>query len=437
MSKTYVVKQQSEIGAFAFIVLVVGIVFITNLLLNLGADERYVQEVRNTANLLRRVFPEGEPLYTKAVETAFYAYMIKNELKQQYGSNVQILVNLMKGNISVPAYHLILGSLAKYILALGFIKGFTLKVFKLAFFVPLMLTVAVILRRKLGFLRDIADELYARLYDPFGDRGIRTVLKVLRANPVPASIAHHLPERGGLLKHSLNVAISASDRAVERGIDPKSTYLAGLLHDVGKLKVYIYDPEKKTYRSTGANHELMNKVTMKELERRFGIRVPSDERVWEVVREADREVTLKELKEAKIDIRPVIEQALRELNVNGIEGKKHDGWYREDLPFAVILAHALNRKVTELLKEQDPCLPLSEEPDHAGVHVVAYANPYRGVIYTELNGKKADELGLFDARVGNEIFRAVYLIRKEVIPEEVLLRWGSSAYDIEILERKR
>ncbi|MDQ7082131.1 MAG: hypothetical protein Q9N34_03430 [Aquificota bacterium] len=38
---------------------------------------------------------------------------------------------------------------------------------------PLILTAAVVLRRKLGFLRDIADELYARLYDPFGDRDIR------------------------------------------------------------------------------------------------------------------------------------------------------------------------------------------------------------------------------------------------------------------------
>lgn len=437
MSKTYVVKQQSELGAFAFIVFVIGIIFITNLLINLGADEKYVLEIRNTAQLLRRFFPEGEPLYTKAVETATYAYLIKNELKEQYGSNVQILVNLMKGNISVPVSHLILGSLAKYVLALGFIKGFTLKVFKVAFFVPLILTAAVILRRKLGFLRDIADELYARLYDPFGDRDIRTVLKVLRANPVPASIIHHLPERGGLLKHSLNVAIRAADKAGRAGLNPREAYLAGLLHDVGKLKVYVYDLERGTYRSTGASHELMNRVVMKELERRFGVRVPSDERVWELVKEADREVTVEELKEMKTDISSVIEQALRELNINGIEGKKHDGWYKETLPFVVILAHALNRTVTRLLREQDPALPLSEEPDHAGVHVLAYANPYRELIYTEFGGKKADELGLFDARIGSEVFRAVYLVRKEAVPEEALLRWGSTSYDIEVLERKR
>jgi len=435
VSKTYVVKQQSELGAFAFIVFVIGIIFITNLLINLGADKKYVLEIRNTAEFLRRFFPEGEPLYTKAVETATYAYLIKSKLKEQYGSNVQILVNLMKGNISVPVSHLILSPLAKYVLALGFIKGLTIKVFKVALFVPLIITAIVILRRKLGFLRDIADELYARLYDPFGDRDIRTVLKVLKANPIPASIIHHLPERGGLLKHSLNVAIRAADKAGRAGLNPREAYLAGLLHDAGKLKVYVYDPERGTYRSTGASHELMNRVVMKELERRFGVRVPSDEMVWELVKEADREETLKELKEMKIGISSVIEQALRELNINGMEGKKHDGWYKESLPFVVVLAHALNRAVTRLLKEQDPSLPFSEEPDHTGVHVMAYANPYEGFIYMEFKGRKADELGLFDARIGSEVFRAVYLIRKSVVSEELLFRWGNTPYDIEILER--
>ncbi|HID04653.1 MAG TPA: HD domain-containing protein [Aigarchaeota archaeon] len=436
MSKTYV-KQQSELGAFAFILFVVGIIFITNLLINLGADEKYVLEVKSTAELLRKFFPEGEPLYTKAVETATYAYLIKNELRERYSSNVQILVNLMKGSISVPVSHLILGSLAKYVLALGFIKGLTLKVFKVALFAPLILTAAVILRKKLGFFRDIADELYARLYDPFGDRDIRTVLKVLRANPVPASIIHHLPEKGGLLKHSLHVAIRAADKAGRAGLNPREAYLAGLLHDAGKLKVYVFDPERGTYRRAGANHEVMNRMVMKELDKRFGVRVPSDENVWELVKEADREVTVEELKEMKMDISSVIEQALRELNINGIEGKKYDGWYKETLPFVAILAHAMNRVVTRLLRERDPALPLSEEPDHAGVHVLAYANPYRKLIYTEFEGKRADELGLFDARIGTEVFRAVYLVKKEAVPGETLLRWGNTPYDIEVLERKR
>ncbi len=436
-SKTYTVKQQSEAGAFAFIVLILGIVFIANVLLNIGADEEYVSEVKNTAEFLRRFFPEGEPLYTEAVEAAAYTYMIKNELREKYGSGVNMLVNLIKGNISVPVSHLILGTLAKYILAIGLIKGFTLKIFKVILLIPLLFGVMVALRKKIGFLREIADELYARLYDPFGDRDIRVVLKVLRANPVPASIIHHLSEKGGLLKHSINVAVAASDKAIKRGADPKEAYLAGLLHDIGKIKVYVYDPESKTYRSTGANHKLMNKITVRELERRFNIRVPSDERIWELVREADREVTLKELREIRIDVSPVIERALREINVNGIEGKKHDGWYRKDLPFVIVLAHALNRKVTALLKESDPALPISEEPDHTGVHVIAYTNPYGSVIFKEIDGKKADDLGLFDARIGNEIFRAVYLIKKESIPEELLIRWGNSPYEVEILERKR
>ncbi|MDQ7082132.1 MAG: HD domain-containing protein [Aquificota bacterium] len=71
-------------------------------------------------------------------------------------------------------------------------------------------------------------------------------------------------------KHSLNVAIRAADKAGQAGLNPRDAYLAGLLHDAGKLKVYVFDSERGTYHSTGASHELMNRIVMKELERRFG-----------------------------------------------------------------------------------------------------------------------------------------------------------------------
>ena len=435
MSRTYMVRQQSELAAFALVVLLIGMVFTVNLFLNFGADKEYVAEIKEIATTLRKYFPEGEPLYTKAEETAANAYQVKKKLKELYSSNVEILVNLIKGNISIPVSHLILGMLAKYILVLGFIKGFTLKVFKIAVFIPLVLGGLALFGKKLVFLQDVYNEIFARFYDPFGDKDIRTVLKVLRANPVPASIVHHLSEKGGLLEHSINVAIKASDKAAKEGIDPKDAYLAGLLHDVGKLKVYVYDAPKKTYRSVGIDLDLMNRIVMNEIKERFGIRIPSDERVWEIVKQADREATAEELKKYKIDIQTVVEQALRELNINGIEGRKYDGWVREDLPFVVVLAHAINRKVTILLKEKDKGLPIPEDPDHRGVHVIAYSNPYKELIFTEYEGKKADELGLFDARIGNEVFKAVYLFKKSHIPEELLVRWGNNPYMIEILER--
>jgi len=34
-----------------------------------------------------------------------------------------------------------------------------------------------------------------------------------------------------------------------------------------------------------------------------------------------------------------------------------------------------------------------------------------------------------------ETFRGVYLIKKEVIPEELLLKWGDTNFNIEIRER--
>jgi len=431
MSRTY--TRESEWAAFGIVVIVIGIVLMTNFLLNLGADEKYVVEIRNLAEKLRLFLPEGEPLYTKAVEVATSAYVLKKGLESTYGDNVSILINLIKGNISIPVSHLFLGALAKYILALGFIKGLTVKMFKLLVVFPVVLGAILVLWGRVRTLRELKASMYARLYDPFGDRDIRTVLKILKLNPVPASIIHHNPHREGLLKHSLSVAACAADKAQDAGLDIRSAFLAGLLHDVGKLKSYVRDGNR--WKSTGANLELMNRIAMKEIEKRFGVRAPQDENVWEIVREADREVTARELKEYKYEIEPVFERALRELNINGVGGSKYDGWAKDSL--IVVLAHALNKKVTELLKELDPSLPFSEEPDVAGVHAIAYSNPYRKFILMEYDGKKADTLGLFDARVSKKIFNAVYLIKREAIPDEVRLRWGDLPYTIEILERQK
>ncbi|HID66446.1 MAG TPA: hypothetical protein EYP32_06540 [Aquificaceae bacterium] len=65
-----------------------------------------------------------------------------------------------------------------------------------------------------------------------------------------------------------------------------------------------------------------------------------------------------------------------------------------------------------------------------------YASPYDEFLVKEIEGKKADDLGLFDAKVGVETFKAVYLIKKEIIPKELLLRWGDTNFFIEIKQRK-
>jgi len=105
-------------------------------------------------------------------------------------------------------------------------------------------------------------ELKARKLAKLKDRDILNVIKVLITNPRPASINHHLSKEGGLLEHSLAVASSAVEKAKQKGISNlKDVYLAGLLHDIGKIKLYTKD-DKGHWVSTGAKQEVANQLAL-------------------------------------------------------------------------------------------------------------------------------------------------------------------------------
>lgn len=59
----------------------------------------------------------------------------------------------------------------------------------------------------------------------------------------PASTKFHLAERGGLLKHSVNVylALSSLNMMYDEHIDPASLAICGLLHDICKTNFYTQE----------------------------------------------------------------------------------------------------------------------------------------------------------------------------------------------------
>lgn len=428
-------SHQSELVAFSIVLVVLGIFLLIDFLLSF-ASQKYVIEIIKQADFFKNLFPEGQPLFNQAKKYAYMAYEIKKEFSKHYQSNVQILLAFLKGEFQLPKEHLIFAWFSKYMIGVGIIKGAFLKgsKFSLLAYVSFLSVVLIYLLRKP--LRKLYLEIKARIYDPFGDEDIRKVLKILIANPVPASISHHLASSGGLFKHSLSVAIETADSLPEPY--KKEGFLAALLHDIGKIKIYkTVCNEKCSFWKLNISQEKANKLMFNELEKRFNVKIPENQNVWDIVKETDRKVTGKELKEANFKVdKEILIEALSRLNINGIESSKYDGWYKKELPFVIVLAHALNTEVSKILLEKDPLLPLSTQPDMRGVHVIAYTSPYDEFLIKEIEGKKAEDLGLFDAKVGVETFKAVYLIKKEIIPKELLLRWGDTNFFIEIKQRK-
>ncbi len=218
----------------------------------------------------------------------------------------------------------------------------------------------------------------------------------------------------------------------------KEGFLAGLLHDIGKIKIYkSVCNEKCSYKSLKVDQELANKIALKEIQRKFNIEIPKEEDVWKVVKKADIEVTKEELRKASFKVdKELLYEVLNRLNINDyLNTGKPDGFY--DGKYLVILASALNRHVSKALLERDPILPISEEPDTFGVHVIAYSRPYNDYLILEIGGKKADDLGLFDAVVGKQKYSAVYLFDTQKIPSESIKKWGSCPYSIQIKERHK
>lgn len=67
----------------------------------------------------------------------------------------------------------------------------------------------------------------------------------------PASKGHHLAEKGGLARHSLNVTnrlIKLSDAMAIGWSRDESPYLVGMLHDLVKCQCYRLNSDGETYR---------------------------------------------------------------------------------------------------------------------------------------------------------------------------------------------
>lgn len=86
---------------------------------------------------------------------------------------------------------------------------------------------------------------YAKLSAKAMDR-----LKAIGYYDAPASKGHHLAEKGGLVRHSLNVTdrlLSLSDEMAIGWSRDESPYIVGMLHDLVKCKCYRLNDDGKTY----------------------------------------------------------------------------------------------------------------------------------------------------------------------------------------------
>ena len=427
-------ERHDNLVSFSIIVIILGVIFLFQFLLNTVMNEEKIREIYQVANFFKKILPEGEPLYSKAVEYANHAYQVQQYLKQNYDSAVKILIDFLKGSLSFPVWLIFAGAVSYYIIALGILKALTLKsVYLIGAFV--VLASAIILFHPQIFKTFIV-KVKARIYDPFGDRHIRKALEILLSNQVPASISHHNAFKGGLFQHSLEVATRAADALPEE--KQKKGFLAGLLHDIGKIKIYksVCD-EKCSYKSLKIDQELANKIALKEIQSKFKVEIPKDDEVWKVVKKTDIEVAKEELRKANFKVdEELLYEVLNLLNINDyLNTGRPDGFY--DGKYLVILASALNRLTSKALLERDPLLPISEEPDTFGVHVIAYSRPYDNYLILEVEGKKADDLGLFDVVVGKQKYSAVYVFDKNKISEQLILKWGTTPYNIHIKERRR
>jgi len=393
----------------AFIVLLMFFVFLDfymSAIPNAQKVEQYVSVVK----VLDKLFPEGRKYYLIAVDS------VSNALAQarSYGVKEPIAFLVKGGSGKV----LLMSWASKYLLAFGALYGFLYKVGFLLVVFPVLLLV-VLVYRNLSLLAPLWDWLRAFYYAPVKSWDVIKLTALHLANPVPASISHHNPKEGDLLDHSLRVARHAFRKG--EGLDKRLLALASLLHDIGKIRLYrkekfqsvsapspvAVDRQRRSgerWVSLEVNQKVVNFITQKEIQKRFNLpNIPQE--VWKVVAEADRKATEEELRKGVYKVHHLIKDVLAELEY--LKPKK-DGWRVKDKVF--VLAHAFNRKLTAKLLMEDPLLPLDLEPSSRDVHVVTYSlvADKKVPLLWEVDGKRADELGLFDLKVRDTVFHAVY-----------------------------
>jgi len=448
-------SKESENFFLGFLIVVILFAVILDWLTS-AVDRSSLLDMYNLRNSLMKVLPEGQKFYDTGYMMAYNAYKASNH-KPSTEEKANIIVDLVKNggkNTKISLDAKLQAFLAKYVFAFGVFYAVVHKSFWLIVFSLVLVLVLFVYRN-----RKSIEELFVLLkakyfYNPFKDKDIDKVLSILLANPVPASILHHNPERFGLFEHSYSVAKKVVNELIKQQAPEekqKEGFLAGLLHDIGKIRLYRYEckepfyvpsplddekekPKKKKktckWTSAGLNQEVVNKSTMTFLSEKFGIRIPKDKDIWELVKQKDMEATLEELKGADYPLDKFFEETIRKLNINDIfDTGKYDGWHRSDFPYVVVLAHAFNRSLVRTIKDKEPAIPLSEEPDRKGVHTIAYIIPKKLSNCIELNPDS--DLGLWDVKVGEKTFKSVYFLKKDCIPQDLLERWGEVSYGIE------
>ncbi len=449
-------KQSKDSDNFFLGFLIVVILFAVVLdWLTSSISRKELLDMYNLRNSLMKVLPEGQKFYDTGYMMAYNAYKA-SQRKLSTEEKANIIVDLVKNggkNIKISLDAKMQAFFAKYIFAFGVFYAVVHKSFWFIVF-SLVLVLMLFIYRNRKSIEELFVLLKAKyFYNPFKDKDIDRVLSILLANPVPASILHHKPEKFGLFEHSYSVAKKVVNELIKQKAPEekqKEGFLAGLLHDIGKIRLYRYeckepfyvpsplDDEKKKqnkkkkickWTSAGLNQEVVNRSTMTLLAEKYGIRIPKDKDIWELVKQKDMEATLEELKSADYPLDRFFEETIRKLNINDVFGTgKYDGWHRSDFPYVVVLAHAFNRNLVRTIKDKEPAIPLSEEPDRKGVHTIAYIIPKKLSKCIEFN--PGSDLGVWDVKVGEKTFKSVYFLKKDCIPEDLIQRWGDVSYEI-------
>jgi hypothetical protein len=386
----------------------------------------YAKEVYTNAELAYKLFPEGQDFYKTAVEKAIALYKLKTKLIESGYSFLDILNQALNGNKLALNFllNLLEASLAKWILFLGILIGIVQKTLVL-FSALLLAVVGFVLWKRLKLIDWFLINLKAWSLAKVKSKDILNVLKVLIANPRPASIAHHKNYEGGLLEHSLAVADKALELGKDKNLPPKELYLAGLLHDIGKLK--LYTKQGNSWIHTGTSQTVANKMVQNELAQKFGISVPTNPEVWKIVKQADQEITYREIwelfKEKEENIRKLVKKLI----------KQCQPLYSEELKAVIVKAVCLNEKVLEELKSLFPDLHFEQFYPN-DLPPITWINPYRGLIYLKVEDKIADKLDLFDVKADGKILKGVYLFKADLFNEEELKSFRPTK-NVEVIER--
>ncbi len=431
-------KDNGGSGLIGSLFLVFFLVILLSVFVNIERafpTEERVREFSKRAELVSKFFPEWRSLCKYAeglVESA-------SEKAKGYSSVYEIVFNdpFRASEVLFPVL------LAEYLIVFGIIFG-VLSFQAYLVLVVLLVVVGIFLYKHREALEDLVIKWRAKRLSPFKDGKIEYILALLLKNPVPANIFHHNAFEGGLLKHSLSVARLSAKLAKERGLKVKTAFLLGLLHDIGKIKIYRKVPAEESapapspfeskrkdkkkgkkpkykWEALHVNQEVVNKIFIKQLEEKLSLDLPKDPAYWDVVKTADMMQTEKEFREGIYNIKDLLIPTIKNLP---------EGSYWKKGEYFIVLAHAFCRTMTELLLEQDRGLNISTEPDRAGVHVIAYSIVKQLPVIKQIGDLKADDLGHFDVKVGKTLFKAVY-----VFPSSLATNVPETEEEISFIQR--